>query len=102
MPSTTSSTKPVWIINKAKKEDWMKKHSSDTILKKKFEKFEKSVTGDPTNKNRDVLKLKPPLKDQYEYKKPPVRGLYTLDEGRAEILLVEFEYKGNVKYKRGR
>lgn len=98
MPSTTSTTSPVWVINTKDKKDWLDKHKSDVILKKKFDKFEKSVTGNPIT-NRDVKKLKPPLKDVYEYKKPPVRGLYTIDTSIAEINLVEFDYKGNIKYK---
>lgn len=98
MGNTISSTKVGWIINEISKKDWLKKHSSDTRLKKKFEKFEKSVTADPIH-NGDVKKLKPPLDDTYEYKKPPVRGLYTLSQSVAEINLVQFDWKGNIKYK---
>ncbi len=98
MPSSTDTTKPVWFINEQDKKDWLKKHRSDTQLKKKFDKFEKSVVADPIN-NRDVKKLKPPLDDVYEYKKPPVRGLYSINHSDAEISLVDFDWKGNIKYK---
>ena len=98
MGNVSSNTEPVWTITGESRGDWLKKHSSDAQLVKKFGKFEKSVTQNPVS-NRDVIKLKPPLSDTYEYKKPPVRGLYTLDHSNAEINLVDFNWKGNVRYK---
>jgi len=97
--SATSSTKPVWVINKEHKDEWLKDHKSDAILKKKFDKFEQSVTEEPTTANPHVKKLKGQLKDIHEYKVPPVRGLYKINYSDTQLELVDFNYKGNIKYK---
>ena len=100
MADNASTTKPVWVINQTDKDKWLKDHKSDAQLKKKFEKFEKSVTDEPTTANPHVKQLKGALKDIHEYKVRPVRGLYKIDFTNTELALVDFDYKGNIKYKK--
>lgn len=98
----TSTTSPVWEIDKNDKAKWLKRHKRDTVLVEKFNKFEASVTDNPypasSKGNPKVKRLKGNQGDVLEYKAPPVRGLYMLDEPASIISLVDFNRKGQIDY----